>query len=321
VVDLTDLTDRPGAATRPVIVVVGPTAVGKSAFAISLAGELGGEVVNADSMQLYAGMDIGTAKVTAAERGGTPHHLLDIWPVTEAATVADYQQRARAAIADIHARGAVPILTGGSGLYIQATIDALEFPGTDLQIRARLEAEVEREGSAALHRRLAALDPVAAAANSPQNARRIVRALEVIELTGRPFSDGPGMAAYESIYPGLQMVGLDLPLATLDERIAQRVDAMWERGFVDEVRRLDQLGLREGVTARRALGYQQILRLLAGDCAEGFAKTETVRATRRFVRRQLSWFRRDPRIRWLDAASDPLVAFRSGSGKADHPFG
>ena len=307
-VDLTHTTDTP----PPVLVVVGPTAVGKSSFAIALAERCSGEVVNADSMQLYEGMDIGTAKVTEAERRTVAHHLLDIWPVTEAASVADYQQRARTAIAQIHGRGRVPILTGGSGLYIQATIDDLEFPGTDPAIRARLESEVERDGSEALHRRLVALDPVAAAANSPQNARRIVRALEVIELTGRPFSDGPGMAAYQSIYPGLQMVGLELDLAPLDVRISRRVDAMWAHGFVDEVRALDAVGLRDGVTARRALGYQQILRMLAGECNEDFARSETVRATRRFVRRQLSWFRRDPRIRWLDAAADPLAAFRSG---------
>lgn len=296
---------------RPVIVVVGPTAVGKSALAISLAQQLGGEIVNADSMALYRGMDIGTAKVTADERAQVAHHLLDIWAVVQAASVAEYQRRARAAIADVHERGRTPILAGGSGLYVQATIDDLEFPGTDPAIRTRLEDEVEREGPEALHRRLFELDPAAAEANSPQNARRIVRALEVIELTGRPFSSGPGMAAYQSIYPDLRMVGLALDLPTLDDRIAERVDDMWRRGLVDEVRDLERQGLRDGVTARRALGYQQVLAFLAGECTQDHARTETVRATRRFVRRQLSWFRRDPRIRWIDAAANPLAALGS----------
>jgi tRNA dimethylallyltransferase len=289
-------------ADPPVIVVVGPTAVGKSSHAIALAHEIGGDVVNADSMQLYRGMDIGTAKVTEAEMDGIAHHLLDIWPVTQAASVADYQRRARAAIADVHSRGRTPILTGGSGLYVQAVIDDLDFPGTDDVVRGRLEAELAEVGPEALHRRLSALDPAAAAANSPQNGRRIVRALEVIEITGRLFSDGPGMAAYQSIYPGLEMVGLDLPLDRLDERIERRVDRMWELGFVDEVRNLEAQGLRDGITARRALGYQQVLAFLAGEYTEARARAETARATRRFVRRQLSWFRRDPRIAWSHPA-------------------
>ncbi len=289
-------------ADVPVVVVVGPTAVGKSAHAIALAKELGGEVVNADSMQLYRGMDIGTAKVTEAEMCGIPHHLLDIWPVTQAASVADYQDRARKVIADVHSRGRTPILTGGSGLYVQAVIDDLEFPGTDDAVRSRLEAELAEVGPEALHRRLSALDPAAAAANSPQNGRRIVRALEVIEITGRPFSGGPGMAAYQSIYDGLQMIGLDLPLERLDERIERRVEHMWDRGLIDEVRALESEGLRDGITARRALGYQQVLAFLAGECTEAHARTATVRATRRFVRRQLSWFRRDPRIGWRHPA-------------------
>jgi tRNA dimethylallyltransferase len=295
-----------GVSEPPVIVVVGPTAVGKSALAVALAQRLGGEIVNADSMQLYRGMDIGTAKVTAEERAHIAHHVLDIWPVTQPASVADYQTRARAAISEIQQRGGTPILTGGSGLYIQATIDDLEIPGTDPEIRARLEDRVQREGPEALHRRLFELDPVAAAANSPRNARRIVRALEVIELTGKPFSSGPGMAAYRSVFSRLKMVGLALDLTELDQRIARRVDDMWRRGLVDEVRQLERVGLRDGVTARRALGYQQVLALLAGQSTEGHARSETVRATRRFVRRQLSWFRRDPRIAWIDAADDPL---------------
>lgn len=292
----------------PLVVVVGPTAAGKSALAIALAQRLGGEIINADSMALYRGMDIGTAKVAHDERSHVPHHLLDIWPVTQAASVADYQQRARAVVADVRQRGLTPILTGGSGLYVQATIDDLEFPGTDPAIRARLEAEIQSDGPEALHRRLFELDPAAANANSPQNVRRIVRALEVIELTGRPFSAGPGMAAYRSIYPELRMVGLTLDLPILDARIEGRVDTMWARGLVDEVRQLERAGLRDGVTARRALGYQQILTWLAGDGTEAHAKSETVRATRRFVRRQLSWFRRDPRIAWIDAGEDAVGA-------------
>ncbi|MEP7054682.1 MAG: tRNA (adenosine(37)-N6)-dimethylallyltransferase MiaA [Actinomycetota bacterium] len=291
----------------PVLVIVGPTAVGKSALAMALAQRLGGEIVNADSMQLYRGMDIGTAKVDAADRAAVAHHVLDIWPVTQAASVADYQTRARAAIADVQQRGRRPILAGGSGLYIQSAVDPLEIPGTDPQIRSRLEQEAAEEGPEVLHRRLFALDPAAAAANSPRNARRIIRALEVIELTGRPFSDGPGMAAYKSIYPRLLMLGLFLDLPILDARIDRRVDDMWRQGLVDEVRDLEQGGLRTGVTARRALGYQQVLAFLAGECTEAHAKSETARATRRFVRRQLSWFRRDPRIQWIEATADPLT--------------
>ena len=312
---------------RRVIALVGPTAVGKSAIAMSLAQKLDGEIVNADSMALYRGMDIGTAKASAVERAQIPHHVLDIWPVTQAASVADYQEHARAAIDIVLARGRTPILTGGSGLYVQATIDDLDFPGTDPAIRARLEAEVDRDGPEALHRRLSGLDPPAAAANSPQNARRIVRALEVIELTGRPFSAGPGMAAYRSIYPGLRMLGLELELPALDDRIARRVDDMWHRGLVDEVRGLAGHGLRDGVTARRALGYRQVLAFLAGQCTEVQAKAETTRATRRFVRRQLSWFRRDPRIHWLpatataEAGPEALVAMAVRAVAGDQPNG
>jgi len=299
---------------RPLVVLVGPTAVGKSALAMALAERVGGEIVNADSMQLYRGMNIGTAKVTVTERERVPHHVLDIWPVTQSASVADYQQRARAAIVHIHERGRTPILTGGSGLYVQSTIDNLEFAGTDPLIRARLEKQAQLEGPEALHRRLFELDPAAAEANSPQNARRIVRALEVIELTGRPFSSGPGMAAYQSVFPELRMLGLDLDLRALDERISRRVDEMWRQGLVDEVRELERGGLRDGVTARRALGYQQVLGHLAGELTDARAKSETVRATRRFVRRQLSWFRRDPRIQWIeagDAADAERVALQA----------
>ncbi|HXP54220.1 MAG TPA: tRNA (adenosine(37)-N6)-dimethylallyltransferase MiaA [Streptosporangiaceae bacterium] len=290
-----------------VIAVVGPTAAGKSGLAVALAQALGGEVINADSMQVYRGMDIGTAKLTPAERRGVPHHLLDLWDVRQAANVADYQRLARAATADISARGRVPILAGGSGLYVRAALEDLSFPGTDPAIRARLEAELAAVGPPVLHARLAAADPAAAAAILPSNGRRIVRALEVIELTGRPFSAtlpdyGPGPS---SPVPAVQL-GLRLPRAELDRRIEVRVDQMWAAGFEAEVRRLEQQGLREGRTASRALGYQQLLRYLAGEWTLDQARDETVRATRRFARRQESWFRRDPRITWLDATAADL---------------
>jgi tRNA dimethylallyltransferase len=286
------------------IAVVGATATGKSGLAIELALALGGEVVNADSMQLYRGMDIGTAKEPPAAWRGVPHHLLDLWPVTRTANVADYQQLARAAIDGITARGRVPILAGGSGLYIRAALEDLQFPGTDDGTRARLESELERVGPAALHTRLAALDPAAAAAILPGNGRRIVRALEVIEISGRPFT--ATMPAYDQGRPAVQ-VGLTLPRPELDRRIAARVDRMWQSGFEDEVRNLVDSGLREGKTASRALGYQQMLCYLDGDCTLDEAREETARATRRFARRQESWFRRDPRVRWLDASAPRLL--------------
>ncbi len=277
---------------RPVIAVVGPTAAGKSELSLTLSRTLGGEVVNADSMQLYQGMDIGTAKLTTAERGGIRHHLLDVWPVTKAASVSEYQQLARRAIDDIRSRGRTPILVGGSGLYIRAAIDNLEFPGTDPVLRASLEDELGRLGPAVLHARLAAADPVAAAAILPGNGRRIVRALEVIGLSGQPFS--ATLPDYESVYPVVQL-GVAMPRPELDQRIAGRVSRMWQLGLVDEVRALERAGLREGRTASRALGYAQVLRFLAGEWTEDEAAAQTILATRRFVRRQESWFRRDPR--------------------------
>ena len=295
---------EPPMARVPVLAVVGPTAAGKSDLGVELALRLGGEVVNADSMQLYAGMDIGTAKLTVAERRGVPHHLLDIWPVTKTASVAEYQRAARRIIDDLRAAGKVPILVGGSGLYVRAVLDDLDFPGTDPAVRARLEAELERVGPAALHRRLAELDPDAAAAILPSNGRRIVRALEVIELSGRPFT--ARMPSYESVYPSVQ-IGLEVPRPELDERIARRVERMWRTGFVDEVRRLAAAGLADGRTAGRALGYAQVLRMLAGEWTEEQAKAETIRATRRFARRQESWFRRDPRVHWLPYDAPDLV--------------
>jgi tRNA dimethylallyltransferase len=285
---------------QPVIAVVGPTAAGKSELALGLARAVGGEIVNADSMQVYSGMDIGTAKLTLAQRRGVPHHLLDIWDVRQTASVAEYQRLARDAIGAIQRRGLVPVLAGGSGLYVRAALDPLTFPGTDPALRARLDAELARDGPAALHARLATADPAAAAAILPSNGRRIVRALEVIEVSGQPFS--ATMPRYESVYPAIQ-IGLAVDRAELDARIADRTDAMFGAGLVEEVRLLERAGLREGKTASRALGYAQVLRLLAGECSEAEAQAQTVLATRRFVRRQESWFRRDPRVTWLAAGA------------------
>jgi len=281
-----------------VIAVVGATATGKSGLAIKLARALGGEIVNADSMQLYQGMDIGTAKEPEAARQGVPHHLLDIWPVTQTANVADYAKLARTAIDEIMGRGRVPILVGGSGLYVRSALDDLDFPGTDVGTRARLEDELARLGPDVLHARLATLDPAAAAAILPGNGRRIVRALEVIEISGRPFT--ATMPAYQQNRPAVQ-IGLTLPRPELDQRIAARVDRMWQAGLEAEVRSLVEMGLRQGRTASRALGYQQLLRYLDGEWTLDQARLETIKATRRFARRQESWFRRDPRVRWLDA--------------------
>ena len=281
------------------VAVVGPTAAGKTALAVELAERLGGEVVNADSMQLYRGMDVGTAKPTAAERRGVAHHVLDVWEVTERASVAEYQRLARVAVDAVLARGRVPLLVGGSGLYVRAVVDELEFPGTDPELRARLEAELAETGPARLHARLAEVDPAAAAGILPGNGRRIVRALEVLELTGRPFAATlPAPAAHYDTVP----VGLDR--ADLDQRVEARLDRMWAAGLVAEVRALEARGLRDGPTASRALGYQQVLAL--GDTPA--ARADTARATRRFVRRQRSWIRRDPRVHWLDAAAADVSA-------------
>ena len=280
------------------IAVVGATAAGKSDLAVDLALALGGEVVNADSMQLYRGMDIGTAKLSMAQRRGVPHHLLDVLEVTEAASVAEYQDLADTVITDITARGKVPVLVGGSGLYIRAALGDLEFPGTDEVIRQRLEDQLAEQGPAPLYERLQAADPTAAAAILSSNGRRIVRALEVIELSGRPFS--ATMPGYDGGRPAIQL-GVQVDRAELDRRIEARVDRMWAAGFETEVRQLAARGLRDGKTASRALGYQQMLRCLDGELTLDQARAETARATRRFARRQESWFRRDPRVRWLDA--------------------
>ncbi|WP_091115843.1 tRNA (adenosine(37)-N6)-dimethylallyltransferase MiaA [Geodermatophilus dictyosporus] len=288
----------------PVVAVVGPTATGKTALAVELARRLGGEVVNADSMQLYRGMDIGTAKPGAAERRGVPHHLLDVWHVRQAASVVEYARLARAAVDRLRAAGTVPLLVGGSGLYVRAVLDDLDFPGTDPAVRARLQAELADAGPAALHARLAAVDPEAAAAVLPSNGRRIVRALEVVELTGRPFR--ATLPEPRPRYPAV-VVGLDREPAELDARVAERVDRMWAAGFVAEVEALAAEGLREGPTAARALGYAQVLAQLDGALTADDARERTVTTTRRFVRRQRSWFRRDAATTWFDAARPDLA--------------
>jgi tRNA dimethylallyltransferase len=295
-----------------VVAVVGPTATGKSALALALAQHLGGEVVNADSMQLYRGMDIGTAKLTIDERAGVPHHLLDIWEVTRAASVADYQRRGRETIEALLSRGVVPVLVGGSGLYVRAVLDPIEFPGTDPALRAELEVDLARLGPQALHARLRSVDPAAASAIAAANGRKIVRALEVVALTGQPFT--AALPAYDRPRYDAVQIGLDAATAELDARIDRRVDAMLDGGLVDEVRRLEALGLRSGVTASRALGYAQLLAVFDGRLTLPEAVSETARATRRFVRRQRSWFRRDPRIHWI-TTPDPLkVALRLAEG-------
>jgi len=298
------MVDADPPAVRPVVAVVGATATGKSDLAVALARTLDGEVVNADASQLYRGMDVGTAKLAADRRQGVPHHLLDVLDVRAEASVAAYQRAARAAFDDVRSRGRVPVLVGGSGLYVRAALDTLDFPGTDPDVRARLEREAEEVGGAALHGRLAVADPVAAAAIQPTNVRRVVRALEAIEVTGRPFS--ATLPTHTYAVPAVQ-VGLALPRALLDERIAARVDAMWRDGLVEEVRRLVDAGLRDGRTASRALGYAQVLAFLGGTGTEDDARADTVRGTRRFARRQESWFRRDPRVVWLDAQADDVV--------------
>jgi tRNA dimethylallyltransferase len=296
---------KAGAGGPPVVAVVGPTASGKSDLAIDLAIALGGEVVNADSMALYRGMDVGTAKLPLDQRRGVPHHLYDIWDVTQTASVADYQERARRVVDDLRAAGRAPVLVGGSGLYVRAVLDQLEFPGTDPVLRARLEAELDDVGSGELHRRLALHDQAAAATIHPSNGRRIVRALEVIEITGGPYT--ATLPAPRDVYPSVQ-IGLDLPRPELDARIDLRVERMWANGLVDEVRRLAEHGLRDGVTASRALGYAQVLRHLDGELTETQALEDTQRATRRFARRQDTWFRRDLRIHWLPSTTPDLTA-------------
>jgi tRNA dimethylallyltransferase len=290
------------------VVVAGPTGTGKSDLALDLAERLDGEIINADSMQLYAGMDIGTAKVPPGERRGIAHHLLDVLDVTQTATVASYQRDARAAIEQVLARGRTPVLVGGSGLYIQAVVDDINFPATDPLVRAKWEDELERLGIDHLFALLTARDPAAAIAIGPANGRKIVRALEVIDITGRPFTatmPRPGRPRY-----GAVLLRLDRPTGELDQRLEARVRTMVAAGFLDEVRTLDAAGLRRGVTASRALGYAQLLAVLDGQTDLEQAIVSTAAITRRFVRRQRSWFRRDHRMIDLDG-TDPAVLDRA----------
>lgn len=289
---------------HPIVAVVGPTATGKSDLGVALAERLGGEVVNTDASQLYRGMDIGTAKLTLAERRGVPHHQLDVLHVTQDASVAAYQGYSRRDVAAIRSRGNTPVLVGGSGLYVRAATDVLEIPPTDATVRRRLEDELAAVGAAPMHERLRIADPEAAANILASNGRRIVRALEVIELTGRRFS--ATMPRREFLEPTV-LIGLDADREVIDERIARRTRAMWEQGLLDEVRGLEPLGLREGRTASRAIGYAQALGQLDGDLTQDEAIESTAQATRRLVRRQFSWFRADPRVIWLPHDAPDLL--------------
>ncbi len=286
----------------PIIAVVGATGAGKSQLALDLAERLGGEIVNTDAMAVYRGMDIGTAKLPLAERRGIAHHLLDLLDVTEPLSVADFQARARDAIADLRAGGVTPVLVGGSALYVRGILDRFEFPATDAVTRARLEAELAQVGAQVLHARLKGIDPGAAARILPDNGRRIVRALEVIELTGEPFSASLPSMEYDD--PRSVQIGVDIDRPTLDERLEQRVAEMFDQGLVEEVRHLIGAGLEQGRTAREAIGYRQVTAYLRGELTLPEARDRTLAATRRFARRQDSWFRKDPRITWV-AFDDP----------------
>ena len=281
-----------------IVTLVGATASGKTGLSLDLAVRLDGEIVNTDAMQVYRGMDVGTAKLPPAERRGIVHHLLDLLDVTEPATVAQFQVWARAAIDEVRGRGRTPILVGGSALYTRAIIDRFDFPGTDESLRHELEAELEQVGSHALHARLAGVDPAAAARIIADNGRRVVRALEVIALTGRPYSASLPVLEYAD--PRTRQIGVDIDRPTLDERISQRVDAMFAGGFVAEVEDLLARGLAQGRTASRAIGYREVVGLLAGDRTPAEAIDQTKAATRRFSRRQDGWFRKDERILWID---------------------
>jgi tRNA dimethylallyltransferase len=295
----------PPSPHAPIVAVVGATASGKTSLSLDLAERLRGEIVNTDAMQVYRGMDIGTAKLPVAERRGIPHHLLDTLSVRDPATVAEFQEWARAEIGEIRGRGRTPVLVGGSALYTRAILDRFEFPGTDEAVRQRLEDELVEVGPAVLHQRLRAVDPEAADRILVENGRRIVRALEVVEITGRSFT--ASLPTMEYVDPHTVQVGVDIDRPTLDERIAQRVDAMFEAGFVDEVAGLLDEGLAEGRTAGRAIGYREVAAHLGGELSLDEARERTITATRRFSRRQDSWFRKDPRVVWIRYDDPALV--------------
>ncbi|CAB4534464.1 unannotated protein [freshwater metagenome] len=287
------------------IVICGATATGKSDLAVELAGEIGAEIINADSMQIYKGMDIGTAKLTTEERKGIPHHLLDVLEVSQDATVAWYQELARKKVDEIHESGKHAIIVGGTGLYIKSILDDLNFPDTDAQVRQRLTEEAKLFGILSLFERLKQLDPAAAAAIDLQNERRVIRALEVIEITGKPFTANLPRED-SSRYPDAMQFGLVMDRAELGARVEARIDQMWERGFVNEVDTLISLGINKATTARRALGYAQIIAMRAGEMTEPAAIEDTKRATRQYVRRQETWFSRDARIQWISPSQPRL---------------
>ncbi|MBD8870654.1 tRNA (adenosine(37)-N6)-dimethylallyltransferase MiaA [Nocardioides donggukensis] len=293
-------------ALPPVVAVVGATASGKTDLSLDLAERLGGQIVNTDAMQVYRGMDIGTAKLPPAQRRGITHHLLDLMEVTETASVAQFQTMARSVIADLRSQGIVPVLVGGSALYTRAVLDHFTFPGTDPDVRGALEQELAEVGSGVLHRRLAERDPAAASGILPSNGRRVVRALEVIELTGRPFS--ASLPRLEYALPQAHQIGVAVDRETLDRRIAARVEAMFDAGLVAEVADLRERGLAGSRTASRAIGYAEVLRHLAGEIGEDEAREATRVATRRFARKQDSWFHKDPRITWVDGLDPSRLA-------------
>jgi tRNA dimethylallyltransferase len=285
------------------IIVCGATATGKSELAVSLAKEINAEVVNADSMQVYKGMDIGTAKLTDEERGGIAHHLIDVLDIKEEANVAWYQQIAREKIDQILSTGKSVVVVGGTGLYIKAILDDLNFPDTDPAVRQKITDEAEKLGNDVMHERLVKLDPAAALAIPKENIRRVIRALEVIELTGKPFTANlPRLES--SKYPNAMQFGLVLDRGNLDEKIDKRVEDMWAKGFAREVSTLMTKGLEQSGTAKKALGYMQIMNYLNGESDEAFAKEETKRVTRAYARRQETWFSRDERIKWLAPESN-----------------
>jgi len=293
--------------SAPLIIICGPTATGKSELALEVAQKYDGEIINADSMQLYQGMDIGTAKLTVEERRGIPHHLLDILKVTQDASVAQYQEQARAAIEDIQSRGKIAIVVGGTGLYIKSIVDEMNFPETDPELRKKLEDEAELLGAAELYSRLRLLDPEAAAAIEPANIRRIIRALEVIEVTGKPYS--ANLPSDTSLrFPDALHIGLSMERSSLAPRIEARVHRMFEQGLISEVESLLSEGLLEGTTAQRAIGYAQVIALIRGEVTQNQAIEETVVATRQYVRRQETWFKRDQRIQWI-GEGEPRLPF------------
>jgi tRNA dimethylallyltransferase len=297
-------------SSSPLIVICGATATGKSDLAIALATKVGGEIINADSMQLYQGMDIGTAKVPLAERGGIAHHLLDIYHVNQDVTVARYQELAREKVDQLRADGIPAIVVGGTGLYIKSILDDLNFPDTDPEIRQKITDEAEVIGNEALHAKLAALDPVAALAIPFENVRRVIRALEVIEITGQPYTTNLPREG-STRYPDAIQIGLAMDREDLGERINNRVDRMWELGFVDEVEELITQGILEAKTAQAAIGYSQIIAMKLGQMSEDEAREDTKRATRQYVRRQETWFSRDGRINWLSAHTSTAMRLES----------